>query len=72
MNSNTNNTAVAANNTDVITLFNEKIAKNERVTLTHLAKEAGVTPAQARRSLCFLFGPNIVFKRGRTGGVSLL
>ena len=68
MSNTTNNTKTQ----DLITIFNDKVANDERVTLTHLAKEVGLTPAQARRSLCEVFGASISFTRGRTGGIHLI
>jgi hypothetical protein len=46
-------------------------AKNgERITVKHLAKEFSMKSVDLRKMLVTHFGANIVFKRGRTGGIS--
>jgi len=41
----------------------------ERITVKHLAKEFKMKSIDLRKQLVAHFGANIVFKRGRTGGI---
>ena len=46
-------------------------AKNgERITVKHLSREFKMKSIDLRKMLVTHFGANIVFKRGRTGGIS--
>lgn len=54
------------------TNIEDRIAKGERVTVKHIAGEKKVSPPIVMRALAEHFGTRIVFKRGRTGGISLM
>ena len=61
----TNNTI----NADLLALMNAVRASGERTTLSILSKAVGMTPIRVRAELTAHFGDEIVFKRGRTGGI---
>ncbi len=53
--------------------FNALVARTkngERLTVKHLSKEFKMKSIDLRKMLVAHFGANIVFKRGRTGGIA--
>jgi hypothetical protein len=53
--------------------FNSLVARTkngERLTVKHLSKEFKMKSIDLRKMLVAHFGANIVFKRGRTGGIA--
>ena len=53
--------------------FNALVARaknGERLTVKHLSKEFKMKSIDLRKMLVAHFGANIVFKRGRTGGIA--
>ena len=47
-----------------------RVKNGERLTVKHLSKEFKMKSADLRKMLVTQFGANIVFKRGRTGGIN--
>ena len=46
-----------------------RVKNGERLTVKHLSKEFKMKSIDLRKALVAHFGANIVFKRGRTGGI---
>lgn len=56
---------------DIATAVESRLKAGERVTIVNLAKEMKISVAEIRNALVEEFGNRVVFKRGRTGGISL-
>lgn len=53
------------------TTIEDRIAKGERVTVKHIAKDHNVSPPIVRRAIEQHFAGRVMFSRGRTGGIVL-
>ena len=57
-----------ANNID-FDAIRTRANNGERITVKHLAKEFGMKSVDFKKALVDHFGSQIVFRRGRTGGI---
>jgi hypothetical protein len=53
-------------------LVEARLNKGERVTILALSKEKNISPTEIRNALVETFGNRVQFKRGRTGGITLV
>lgn len=53
-------------------LVEARLNNGERVTILALSKEKNISPTEIRNALVEVFGNRVQFKRGRTGGITLV